>query len=180
MFLEHTFLEHFISQPSMKYQAVIHQSAFEVEPHGSDAVSLNGVKKECRLVQISERFYHLIYEGKVFRIESVKTDDGFNFKINGELVSVEVKDELQQMLDKMGGSAKKKLTSGDIKAPMPGLVVKLLVAVGESVKKGQGLLILEAMKMQNEIKSPTDGVVKKINVSEKQAVEKNHLLMKLE
>jgi biotin carboxyl carrier protein len=55
---------------------------------------------------------------------------------------------------------------------MPGLVVKLSVSVGESVKKGQGLLILEAMKMQNEIKSPMDGVVKEIKVSEKQAVEK--------
>ncbi len=164
----------------MKYQATVHQSTFEVEPLGNDAVSLNGVKKESRLVQLSERFYHFIYEGKVFRVESVKTDDGFNFKINGELVSVEVKDELQLMLDKMGGSAKKKVASGDIKAPMPGLVVKLSVAVGERVKKGQGLLILEAMKMQNEIKSPTDGVVKEIKVSEKQAVEKKHLLMKLE
>lgn len=164
----------------MKYQATIDKSAFEVETLGSDAVSLNGAKKESRLVQLSERFYQFIYEGKVFRVESIKTDDGFNFKINGELVSVELKDELQLMLDKMGGSAKKKATSGDVKAPMPGLVVKLSVAVGESVKKGQGLLILEAMKMQNEIKSPIDGVVKEIKVSEKQAVEKNHLLMKLE
>ncbi|MFN3344903.1 MAG: biotin/lipoyl-containing protein [Chloroherpetonaceae bacterium] len=164
----------------MKYQASIHQSIFEVEPLGTDAVSINGAKKESRLIQLSERFYHFIYEGKVFRVESIKTNDGFNFKINGELVSVEVKDELQLMLDKMGGSAKKKAASGDIKAPMPGLVVKLSVSVGESVKKGQGLLILEAMKMQNEIKSPTDGVVKEIIVSEKQAVEKNQLLMKLE
>lgn len=164
----------------MKYQATVHQSIFEVEPLGIDAVSLNGVKKESRLVQLSERFYHFIYEGKVFRVESVKTEDGFNFKINGELVSVEVKDDLQLMLDKMGGSAKKKVASGDIKAPMPGLVVKLSVVVGESVKKGQGLLILEAMKMQNEIKSPIDGVIKEIKVSEKQAVEKNYLLMKLE
>ncbi|RFM24328.1 MAG: biotin/lipoyl-binding protein [Candidatus Thermochlorobacter aerophilum] len=164
----------------MKYQATVYQSAFEVEPLGSDAVSINGARKDSRLVQLSERFYHFIYDGKVYRVEAIKTDDGFNFKINGELVSVDVKDELQLLLDKMGGNAKKKSASGDIKAPMPGLVVKLSVSVGESVKKGQGLLILEAMKMQNEIKSPMDGVVKEIKVSEKQAVEKNYLLMKLE
>ncbi len=164
----------------MKYQATVHQSAFDVEPISNEAVSLNGIKKESRLVQLSERFYHFIYEGKVYRVEAIKTDEGFTFKINGEPVSVELKDELQLLLDKMGGSAKKKSASGDIKAPMPGLVVKVSVAVGESIKKGQGLLILEAMKMQNEIKSPMDGVVKEIKVSEKQAVEKNHLLLKLE
>jgi len=164
----------------MKYQATVHQTTFDVEPIGNEAVSINGIKKESRLVQLSERFYQFIYEGKVYRVEAIKTDEGFTFKINGEPVSVELKDELQLLLDKMSGSAKKKSTSGDVYAPMPGLVVKVSVAVGQSIKKGQGLLILEAMKMQNEIKSPIDGIVRAINVSEKQAVEKNHLLVKLE
>lgn len=164
----------------MKYQVAIANAAFEVEPLGEEIVKLNGATKDARLIQLSERFYHFIYEGKVFRVEATRTDDGFNFKINGEPVSVEVKDELQLLLDKMSGGAKKKSASGDVRAPMPGLVVKISVSVGESVKKGQGLLILEAMKMQNEIKSPADGVVKEILVAEKQAVEKNHILVKLE
>ncbi len=164
----------------MKYQAKINQSVFSLEPLEHNLISINGVTKPFRLIQLSERFYHFIYDGKVFRVEAVKTDDGFNFKINGESVSVDIKDELQQLLEKMSGNTKKKTTSGDVKAPMPGLVVKLLVGTGESVKKGQGLLILEAMKMQNEIKSPIDGVVREIHVSEKQAVEKNFLLMKLD
>ncbi|MCS6989554.1 MAG: biotin/lipoyl-binding protein [Chloroherpetonaceae bacterium] len=163
----------------MKYQVAIDKTVFDVETLGGDSISLNGVKKDARLVQLSERFYHFICDGKVFRVEATKTDEGFNFKINGEPVSVEVKDELQLLLDKMGG-AKKKSASGDVRAPMPGLVVKVAVSVGERVRKGQGLLILEAMKMQNEIKSPVDGVVKEILVSEKQAVEKNFLLAKLE
>jgi biotin carboxyl carrier protein len=164
----------------MKYTATIDKTVFDVEPESETRVKLNGTPKDVRLVRLSEKFYQFIYDNHVYRVEATKTDDGFALRLNGEMVNVELKDELQQMLDKMSGGAKKKVASGDLKAPMPGLVVKLEVRVGDTVKKGQGLLILEAMKMQNEIKSPVDGVVKEIRVAERQAVEKNFLLMKLE
>jgi dihydroflavonol-4-reductase len=128
----------------MKYQTTIHKSTFEVETLGGEELRIDGADKRARLVQLSERFYHFIFENDVYRVEALKTDDGYSLKINGEAVQIEVKDELQAMLDKMGGGAKKKIASGDIKAPMPGLVVKLEVAVGDNVKKGQGLLITGA------------------------------------
>jgi biotin carboxyl carrier protein len=65
----------------------------------------------------------------------------------------------------------------EIKAPMPGLILDLKVAPGDVVKKGDVVLILEAMKMENSIKSPGDGVVKAVNVSLKQSVEKNQVLI---
>jgi biotin carboxyl carrier protein len=65
----------------------------------------------------------------------------------------------------------------EIKAPMPGLILDLKVAPGDPVKKGDVLLILEAMKMENSIKSPGDGVVKEVKVSLKQSVEKNQVLI---
>ena len=65
----------------------------------------------------------------------------------------------------------------EIKAPMPGLVVKVLVEPQHEVKKGDPVLILEAMKMENIIKSPCDGVIKSINTSKGSAVEKNHTLI---
>ena len=68
----------------------------------------------------------------------------------------------------------------DLKAPMPGLVLSIDVEVGKEVKKGDALLILEAMKMENVIKSPTDGVIKSIAVKTSQAVEKNQLLLNFE
>jgi biotin carboxyl carrier protein len=64
-----------------------------------------------------------------------------------------------------------------IKAPMPGLVLSVLVTEGDEVKKGDNLLVLEAMKMENMIKSPTDGIIKKIEIKQGNKVEKNELLI---
>ena len=63
---------------------------------------------------------------------------------------------------------------------MPGLVLSIMVRVGDSVKKGQGLMVLEAMKMENIIKSPSDGIVKSIYIKKSDAVEKNQVLIKFE
>ena len=68
----------------------------------------------------------------------------------------------------------------NIKAPMPGLVLRISVAVGDVIKKGDPLLVLEAMKMENVIKAAGDGVVKKINATEKIAVEKGSILIEFE
>jgi biotin carboxyl carrier protein len=65
----------------------------------------------------------------------------------------------------------------EIKAPMPGLVLDVRVSEGDTVKKGDAILVLEAMKMENIIKSPTDGIIKKINVKKGVAVEKNQVLI---
>ena len=66
-----------------------------------------------------------------------------------------------------------------VKAPMPGLVLRIIAKEGDTVKKGDGILVLEAMKMENVIKADGDGTIKRICVSEKQAVEKNTLLVEL-
>ena len=68
----------------------------------------------------------------------------------------------------------------DLKAPMPGLVLEVSVEGGQQVSKGDGLLILEAMKMENVIKSPTDGVIKSISVNKGETVEKNQLILNFE
>jgi biotin carboxyl carrier protein len=65
----------------------------------------------------------------------------------------------------------------EIKAPMPGLVLDVRVSEGEAVKKGDAIIVLEAMKMENIIKSPTDGIIKKISVKKGVAVEKNQVLI---
>ena len=75
----------------------------------------------------------------------------------------------------MGGANEKKLN--EIKAPMPGLILDIKVEVGQEVKKGDPILILEAMKMENILKSPGDGIVKAIKVKVKDNVEKGQLLL---
>lgn len=97
--------------------------------------------------------------------------------INGKRTKVRIQTRIEKLLKELGmeQAMAKKLDS--LKAPMPGLIHSLKVNQGQAVKKGDPLLILEAMKMENVIKSPGDGVVSKIHVKEKASVEKNTLLI---
>ena len=91
-----------------------------------------------------------------------------------------MKDQFDELLKNLGLD---KLVSGvakDLKAPMPGLVLDVLVKPGDSVKKGDSILVLEAMKMENNIKAAADAVIKKIAVRKGNAVEKNQVLVLFE
>jgi len=98
-------------------------------------------------------------------------------KVNSVKFSLQLKDKYDELLHSLGldNLASKKVN--EIKAPMPGMVLKVLVSEGDEVKKGDALLVLEAMKMENILKSPTDGVIKKIAAVKGVAVEKNQLLI---
>jgi len=91
-----------------------------------------------------------------------------------------VEDERMARLKKSMGQSARQAQEKEIKAPMPGLVVTIEVEPGQQIKKSDGLLIIEAMKMENEIKAPFDAVVKEVKVSEKQAVEKEQVMMVFE
>jgi biotin carboxyl carrier protein len=98
-------------------------------------------------------------------------------KVNGNLYTVAIEDQFDILLRQLGlemGAANK---IQEIKAPMPGLVLKVMVEEGMTVKKGDNLLVLEAMKMENILKSPSDGVVNKILVAQGDKTEKNAVLI---
>jgi biotin carboxyl carrier protein len=97
--------------------------------------------------------------------------------VNGQLITVKTLDRMQILLQSMGLDTTSSRKLNEIKAPMPGLVVRITVEEGTEVKKGDSLLVLEAMKMENVIKAPGDAVVGKIKVNAGQAVEKNQLLI---
>lgn len=101
-------------------------------------------------------------------------------EVEGEIFEVEIKNSLDQMLEKMGFgvSGNKRVT--DIKAPMPGLVLKISVTEGQEIKDREPVLILEAMKMENSILQNGDAIIKKIHVKSGQVVEKGQVLIELE
>lgn len=101
-------------------------------------------------------------------------------KINGNVYSILLRDHYDLLLDNMGMQFSKKNGAAILKAPMPGLVLDLMVNVGDSVKKGDSLLILEAMKMENIIKASEDVVIKSIEISQHSIVEKNQVLLTFE
>ena len=98
--------------------------------------------------------------------------------MNGQKHTVGVKDRFDILLEQMGMADLAANKVNDIKAPMPGLVLKMLVAEGAEFKKGDAIMILEAMKMENVIKAPADGVVKEILIKAGDKVEKNQVMVK--
>jgi biotin carboxyl carrier protein len=141
---------------------------------------LNGEAFEWDLVQIDANRFHIIKDNVSYNAELVEADykaKTFTLKINGTLHTVSVKDRLDLLLDQMGISNANEKKFNDIKAPMPGLVLDIKVKIGDEVKKGDQILILEAMKMENILKSPGDGIVKAIKVNVKDNVEKGQVLL---
>ncbi len=100
-------------------------------------------------------------------------------ELDGESFDMEIKDQLDQMLDSMGFSSASTKHIKEIKAPMPGLVLDIAVKEGQEVKEGDRILILEAMKMENSIMIQSNAVIKRIAVTPGQAVDKGQVLVEL-
>jgi biotin carboxyl carrier protein len=151
-----------------------------IEIKSATEISVSGHAKEVSLVSVGGGMYELLYANKVYLVSAVKTDEGYEVKLDGKRFEVELKDEKKLLLEKFGIAKASGAKAGVVKSPMPGLVVRLEVKVGDAVSIGQGLLILESMKMENEVKSAFAGTVKEILVAEKQAVEKGQPLLRIE
>lgn len=130
--------------------------------------------------KINERTFHVIKNNKSYNVELLKVnreEKNFFIKVNGKKFKFAVKDKYDELLKSLGMDNLATTKVANLKAPMPGLVIDISVEVGKTVLKGDALLILEAMKMENVIKSPTDGVIKSIAVNKGDAVEKNQVLL---
>ena len=129
---------------------------------------------------LNDKSTHVIYQNRSYTIEVVsfdKTEKTAVIKVNGSIYKIAVEDQFDQLLKQLGMDNLAVAKVQQIKAPMPGLVLNVLVAEGDEVKKGDSLLVLEAMKMENMIKSPTDGIIKKITIKQGDKVEKNEVLI---
>lgn len=144
---------------------------------------INGLEKDIDISKISENNYHLLIDNKSYRAQLVSfshEDKKLVLLINGNEYEVSIKDKTDLLLQQMGISSVSSAKHNQFKAPMPGLVRNVLVAVGQEIKKGDTIIVLEAMKMENSLKAPADLKVKNIHVSAGQAVEKGQLLLELE
>jgi biotin carboxyl carrier protein len=145
-----------------------------------ETILLNGTPFNWDIQPIGPNTYHIIKDNKSYTAELVHTDyqsKTFTFKINGVKQTISVKDRFDILLDQLGMSDANAQKVNDVKAPMPGLILEIKVEPGQEVKKGDPILILEAMKMENILKSPGDGIVKEIKVKARQNVEKNQVLI---
>lgn len=135
------------------------------------------------IVKKSPGVFHILKEHSSITAKVVVSDlsaKKITVEIAGEKFEIEIKDTLDQMLEKMGfGLVANKLIK-EIKAPMPGLVLEICVTNGQVVNEGDKLLTLEAMKMENSIVIHNTAIIKRIVISAGQAVEKGQVLIELE
>ncbi|MBW8688395.1 biotin/lipoyl-containing protein [Chitinophaga rhizophila] len=127
--------------------------------------------------------HSVILDGKSFVAQVTKIDRDtktVTIVIDQQEYEVVVEEPIDQLLAEMGMKDALNRKVNDLKAPMPGLVLKVLVEPGQAIKKGDPVLILEAMKMENVFKAAADAVVKEVKVKEKTAVEKGEVLVILE
>jgi len=101
-------------------------------------------------------------------------------RVNGQLYKIAIKEPIDLLLSNMGLDLKAMQKAEPVRAPMPGMVLKILVTPGQQINKGDGLVILEAMKMENILKATGPATVKAIKVNERTAVEKGTVLIELE
>ena len=156
---------------------------FELDLGANNEGEINGTPFKIDPQPQGTKSFHVLSKNKGYNIEVV--DANFDEKtltllINGNKYPLTVKDEFDLLLDKLGMSSLNDKKVNEIKAPMPGLVLDIKIEVGDTVEKGDSILILEAMKMENILKSPTEGVVKTIHINKGDAVEKNQLLISFE
>ncbi|WP_235855406.1 MULTISPECIES: acetyl-CoA carboxylase biotin carboxyl carrier protein subunit [Flagellimonas] len=135
------------------------------------------------LIKTGENAYHLLKDGISYHIEILAADfcsGMYTIGINGSEHQALISTPLDELIEKMGFATNSNKNIDSIEAPMPGLILDILVNEGQEVKEEDQLVILEAMKMENIITSPRNGVIKKIAVKKGDAVDKKQLLIEFQ
>ncbi len=147
---------------------------FEIQPDEA---------KHLDAVPDGDQAFHLLENGQAFHAELLEADytnRTYTLRINGTKYTVNIADYYERLVQKLGLSAAGGHKINSVKAPMPGLVISILVQPGQSVQKGDPLIILEAMKMENVIKAAGEGIVKSVNAKKGQPVDKGFTLLEFE
>jgi biotin carboxyl carrier protein len=135
------------------------------------------------IVSIAENRMHIIWKNKSYNIEILErnpAEKSFQLLINGVPYYTSAKDRLDILLEGMGLQNNDAQKINNIKAPMPGLIQSVSVAEGDQINKGDHLLVLVAMKMENVIKSSGNGIIKSLKVAAGEIVEKNQVLLEFQ
>ena len=174
------FILSFWEHTQMKYLTTVNGEQYEVEIQRDGVVLVNG---ETRTVDFKSMGQHaifsLIIDNQSFEavVEQRDQKGDYDVLIFGDLYEVNVTDERAKRLAQASGGGVDMSGEIVIKSPMPGRIVQVPVETGQEVSKGQAVVILESMKMENELKAPREGVVNRVEVSQGDSVEQGKVLV---
>ena len=144
-------------------------------------VKVDGENHNCDISQLSEHTYKLVLDNKIYHITTFKVNLGKQaFLVDGHYFEAKVNTALEDKVSQYLSNNPTNNIREEILSPMPGLILKVYKSVGENINPGEPLILLEAMKMENEIHSPKTGVVKSVEIKIGNSVEKNQLLAIIE
>ena len=165
----------------MLYHVTIGTRVFAIELDGGSIV-IDGVPvSQAELVTLpGTQMKHLLLDGRSVSVIAERAADEWSLHVDGWPLRAAVVDERTRAIRAMTGRAAGPQGPKPVRAPMPGMIVRTEVSVGDRVRAGQGVVIMEAMKMENELKAEADGIVARILTEAGQAVEKGAMLVEFE
>lgn len=138
---------------------------------------------DINVSHVNKSSYHALKNNRSYDVEILSnqfTDKNYTVSVNGNTYSVNIQTELDKLINQLGFSLNSAKQVNSVKAPMPGLILDILVEIGQEVAENDHLLILEAMKMENNLSSPRAGVIKSINIAKGATVDKGLVLIEFE
>lgn len=157
-----------------KYKAIVNEN-FEFSLTSKDLETLDVISDSKKS--------NIVYNNKSIEVKTLETDFHkrlYTVSINGNRYQVRIENELDALISEMGLSLGNASVEDEVLAPMPGLILEVNVSEGDTIKKGDFLCVLEAMKMENTLTAPRDGIIKSVNIAKGETVEKGKLLIELE
>ncbi len=131
-------------------------------------------------VSKSDETYHAISEGQTYKARLISiSGKHVSLEVNNNIYELQISDPTDQLVENMGLNAIPEILMNDVKAPMPGLILDIMVEAGQEVAAGDPLLVLEAMKMENVIKAVGSGTVKEVLLNSGTTVEKNQVIIEM-
>ena len=164
------------------FKANIQGRTFRVSDDDNDFF-IDDKTLDIDILEYKEGKFHILLENRSYSAEVIsvnKETKVCEIKVGKSVIAVQLKDKYDDLLTEIGIDAVAGKKVNDIKAPMPGMVLHVMVENGQTIKKGDSIVVLEAMKMENILKAPADVVVKKIVAKKGNAVEKNQVLVTFE
>ena len=165
----------------MSTRVKVLEQEFEVDFSNDlkSAGSLNGTEFAWDVHQVSDAIFHVIKDNRSYNVEVLEPVEGkTRLKVNGTIYESEVVDKFDELLKSLGMEKAGAGKVNELKAPMPGLVLEIAIKPGDELKKGDRVLVLEAMKMENVIKAPADVTVTSVEVETGKTVDKNQVMVR--